>query len=496
MTQAYGTLLKELADVTNLHRAIALLGWDQEVLMAPGSADQRGAVLGTLSVIAHEKATAQRIGDLLKAAEQEDLDNPWDRKNLQMIRRDFNLAKAVPETLVRRVSEAGAKCGAAWSKAKSASDWVLVKDLLDELCRATIEQAEIYGQVLGCGAYDAQLSLFAPGNSQAVIDPLFDLLRAELPPLVKQIAAAQAAWPATNAHFNVDQKILLPALRDLAAALGFDFNRGRLDMSAHPFSSGSRDDTRMNASAVDATINNFFGTIHETGHSIYTQHLPIAYDGQPVGGDRDMSLHESQSLLFEKQIGMSKYFIPFLYRFVADRDPAFSAQGSVEQLQQYLYRVQSSLIRIEADEATYPLHVIFRYDIEKALFAGDIPIADLPSIWNAKVKEYLDIQVPDDRRGCLQDMHWYQGMFGYFPNYTQGALYAAQLFEALCRDVAGVDALIAKGDVAPIVSWLEEKIHSQGQLYDAPTLIERATGAKPDATYFLRHLKNRYLLAQ
>ena len=490
MTTAYEKLKKELSVIGNVSKAASLLNWDQQVMMPPKAADERGKMLATLGVISHEKFTSKEFGELIKAAAN-DVSDAWDVKNLKMVRDDYALATCLTPDFVFRRNEAISKCQTVWEEAKPTSDWQKILPYLRACVDLARQEAALYAKELGCSPYDALLRLYAPGNSQALIDPLFAQLKKDLPPLINAIVAKQVK-DRVEFTLDVDKQAVIGRL--LAETVGFSFERGRLDISAHPFSGGTNADSRITTrySAAEP-FNSLYGVMHEVGHALYGQNLPVAWQDTPIGGDRDLSLHESQSLIVELQAGFSDGFLKYLYDLIVKIDPSFAAQGDFATFMRSLRRVGPSFIRVEADEATYPLHVILRYEIEKEIFNNNLDVEKIPELWNAKIKEYLGLDVPEHRLGCMQDVHWFSGGFGYFPTYTQGALYAAQLFSAIKRAIPDIDAQLAKGDFKSFMKWLNENIHQWGQFYDVADLIEKATGAKPSAQYFLDHLKARYL---
>ena len=486
---AYQQLAAYIKDTDNIQKVLRLLGWDQQVMMPPASGGERSEVMGTLEVLKHRRMTSGEIERLLDAATIEDLDG-WDKRNLELIRRQYMLARAVPDALVRAIAETGAHVFNTWSAAKAESDWKAVRDPLKKIFDLTREQAEIHRAILKCDAYDAMLDQFSAGNSQARIDPLFAQLKRDLPPLIQEIVGRQEGGPQPDIF--IAESARQPVIDELVAMIGIDMQRARIDTAMHPFSSGTRNDTRFTVGRHDPVADMIMALMHESGHAFYDQNTPELYDGQPIGLSSDYLLYESQALFLEKQVGLHAPFLAHLHETIRRHDPAFAA--TVEDMRRHYQHVQPGFIRIYADEATYPLHVVLRYEIEKGLFADAVTVDDIPELWNAKMKEYLGVDVPDHARGCMQDMHWFSAYgVGYFPNYTQGALYAAQLAHALKRDIPDFDARVARGDLAAIMQWMTDKVHSWGQYYDAPQLLEKATGEAPDARFFIDHLKSRYL---
>lgn len=489
MSEVYQKLKEHFKKVHLLQGGSSIISWDMETMMPPHAADERAEILATLSAVIHEKATAPQVGEWLNETQVSD---EWDVRNLQLLKQDYALRSLVPEKLVFRISELQNKTTNVWQEAKPDNDWKKVEPYLTELFDALQEEARIYADILGCAPYDAKLFQFARGNNQALIDPLFASLKQDLPELVRQITDAQRS--VTYRDFVIPQDVQKIIARDLAEQIGYDFNRGRLDVAAHPFSGGTAQDSRITTRYNEKQpLDSLYGMIHEVGHALYSQALPQEWAGQPVGGEDDMSLHESQSLITERHAGLSDGFIAFLYDFIVQRYPDFAGQGDAQDLKNTLRRVRPSFIRVEADEVTYPLHVILRYEIEKKLFSGDARVADIPALWNDGFKELFGLDVPEHRLGCMQDIHWFWGMVGYFPTYTQGALYAAQLFDAMKRDVVDVERHFAQGNLVPFNNWLRQSMRCFAQRYNAPELMTRASGQAPDASFFINHLKQRYL---
>jgi carboxypeptidase Taq len=365
---------------------------------------------------------------------------------------------------------------------------------LGEILRLTREVAEVKSQALGVLPYDALLDQYEPDGRSAAIDTIFDDLESFLPGFLTQAVARQRPAPARpSGPFPADRQKAL-GLR-MMETLGFDFDHGRLDVSHHPFCGGTGDDVRV-TTRYDETdfVKSLMGVLHETGHALYERGLPVEWRCQPVGRARSMSLHESQSLLMEMQACRSREFLSFAAPLMAE---AFAASGRAGWDAETLYainvRVDPGFIRVDADEVTYPAHVILRYRLEKQLIAGEMEAADLPTAWNSGMRDLLGLVPPDDRFGCLQDIHWYDGAFGYFPTYTLGAMTAAQLFDAAVKAVPDVRSRVGEGDFRPLLAWLRKNIHGQGSLLATDDLLTKATGRPLDTSVFKHHLMQRYL---
>ncbi len=478
--------------------AAGFLGWDAQVLMPEGSAESRAEISAALQLVTHEALTAPEVGDLLDSAEGDGGLEPWQAANLREMRRRWVHRTALDGRLVEAMARAESACEMAWRTARPASDFKAVLPLTEELLRLTVEAGEAKVAALGTSVYDALLDQYEPGGRAADIDQLFDGLAEFLPALTEQAIERQAA----NPPLPLEGPFAVERQRDLGIrlmeVLGFDFTRGRLDVSLHPFCGGTPDDLRITTRYdTDDFTSALMGVLHETGHALYEKQLPGAWRHQPVGAARGMALHESQSLLMEMQACRATEFLEFAApmmreTFAADTDTSGPA-WQVENLTRVYTRVERSLIRVDADEVTYPAHVILRYRLERAMIGGDLRLADLPGAWNDGMNELLGVTPPDDRLGCLQDIHWYSGAWGYFPTYTLGALAAAQIFDAATRAQPGILPAIAQGDFTPLMGWLGEHIHSRGSLLSTAGLIEDATGAPLGTEVFRAHLERRYL---
>ena len=492
----YDQLKQRFARLGCLRDAQGMLHWDRSVMMPAGGAESRAEQLATLDVICHELITDPKVGELLDAAGSESLGD-WERANVREMRRDWVHATAVDTKLIEARSRANSACEMAWREARPKSDYAMVLPYLEKVLRLAIEAGMAKAARFGTAVYDALLDQFEPGACTADIDPVFDDYAAFLPEFLDNVLAYQARQPAVvkpRGPFPIDRQREL-GLRFMQI-LGFDFHHGRLDVSLHPFTGGASGDQRITTRYSEADFtSSLMGTIHETGHALYEQHLPKAWRHQPVGSSRGMVVHESQSLLMEMQIARSREFLSFAAPLMRE---AFGAEledvaWQPETLFRLYTRVSRSLIRTEADEVTYPAHIILRYRLERALIAGDLALRDLPGAWNDGLKTLLGIAPPDDRAGCLQDIHWYDGAFGYFPTYTLGAMTAAQLFDAARKDIPALPAEISRGEFKPLVDWLSENVHGKASYLTSRELLTAATGRPLDPAIFKAHLKTRYL---
>ena len=493
---AYRDLEQRFRRIAVLGGAEAVLHWDNAVMMPPGGAPARAEQLAELKVLRHEMATAPAVADLLAEADAgADRLTAWQAANLREMRRRWRHAAALPADLVAAQSRAGSACEDRWRSARAASDFEGLRPLLEEVVRLAREAAAAKSAAFGFAPYDALMDQYEPGLRTAAVDPLFDRLAGFLPGFLEGVLERQAAEapPLQPAGpFPVERQKALS--ERLMRALGFDFRHGRLDVSHHPFTGGIPDDVRLTTRYDEADFTgSLMGTLHETGHALYERALPAEWRFQPVGDAMGMAVHESQSLIVEMQACRSDEFVAWLAPLLAGTfGGAGEAWGRDNLLK--LYRgVERGLIRVDADEVTYPLHVILRYRLEQGLVSGDLAVADLPAAWNAGMRELLGVEPPDHASGCLQDIHWTGGDFGYFPTYTLGAVAAAQLFRAACAGEPDLLPGIARGDFAPMMVWLNRNVHGQGCLHgSADDLLARATGRPLQVDDFLAHLEARY----
>jgi len=495
---AYDQLSARFRRLNDLNGALAVLHWDSAVMMPPGGGAVRADQIATLSMACHDLITAPGLDDALSAAEAAPDNAPdatWRRANLAEMRRLWRHANCVPGDLVEALSQASSASEMIWREARTDNDFARLAPKFQATLDLVREIADVKSEALGVSPYDALLDQYDPGASSAEIDPLFEDLAAFLPDFRAQVEEHQGRHGealALPGPFAIDDQRKLG--ERLMASLGFDFDYGRLDVSHHPFTGGVPDDVRITTRYFENDFTQgLMGVLHETGHALYERGLPAAWRNQPVGVARGMTMHESQSLIIEMLACRSDPFIGFMTPLARE---TFGGQGpawTVENMTRLYRRVKPGLIRVEADEVTYPSHVILRYRLEKAMIAGDLQIADLPGAWNDAMQTMLGITPPDDRDGCLQDIHWPGGDFGYFPTYTLGAIAAAQLFDAVTRADDGILAGIATGDFSPLMSWLRTNVHEVGSSQSTQEIITAATGRPLDVATYKAHLQTRYL---
>ena len=493
MSTAYASLVASFTKLYRYQHLANIVGWDQAAMMPSKGNEARSAAMAELAVLLHETLTAPALANALEAATAEPSD-PVETASIREMSRQWRTANLLPASLVEAKSLAGTRCEHAWRRQRTANDWVGFLENWRPVVACARKEATLLAEATGLSRYDALVDRFEPGMTTAIIEPMFSDLKRWLPPLIQEVLAKQR----TEQVIKPTGPFPIAAQRalgiEIMGLLGFDFEGGRLDVSTHPFCGGVAEDVRITTRyRDDEFVQAMMGIVHETGHARYEQRLPREWVHLPLGQARSMGIHESQSLSFEMQLGRSRPFLtliaPLVRQHLGDQ-PAFE----VDNLVRIYTRVRTGLIRTESDELTYPMHVILRFEIERALIEGEIEPEDVPALWDDKMSAYLGRDTRSNYAdGCLQDIHWTDGAFGYFPSYTLGAMYAAQYFAALREQVPELDARIASGDVAPIFDWLDQKIWSQASRWETPELVERATGAALSASHFERHLRSRYL---
>lgn len=488
----YNSVAQRLADLTAVEEALGILHWDQEIVMPAGAADARGKQIATLSVVAHERLTNADLGAELQALSGHGALDETQKANIREALREHLRAARLPPALVRAWGESTTRGHHIWVRARQDADFQAFAPILAQLVDLAKQRAAAVDPLKP--AYDVLLDEFEPGMTMARLDPIFAELKAFLIPFVAKIR--EKGQP-----FNTDWRSTPVAEADqrqfgesIVRSMGYSFDCGRLDTSVHPFCGGAgptdvRITTRYNETAF---VGSLMGMIHETGHALYEQGRDLAYADQPVSRPRSMGIHESQSLLWEKQVGQGRPFWQHHFPALQNAYP-FLADRTLDEFVFGLNRVDfTNLIRVDADELTYPLHVILRYELERDLFNGALQVADLPAAWNAKIEQYLGIVPPDDRLGVLQDVHWSSGAFGYFPSYTLGALYAAQFYRKAVSEMPSIPEDLAAGNAKTLRDWLGVKIHHIGSRFETDELCLRATGETLNPKHFIDYTRKKY----
>ncbi len=490
---SYEKLEKRFQQLHHLQHLQAICSWDQATMMPDGGNQARGEALAEIALIQHQKLTAPEMQEWLDNAENETLSESQ-QANLKEIRRRWMNASLLPESLVQARSLAGSRCEHAWRGQRKNHDWKGFEPNLKAVVDLTREAAQIRGEALSLSPYDSLIDLYEPGMTSHTLLKIFNELKTWLPQIIRQAGDIQSK------HTPEQPQGPFPISRQKSLGLhamklfGFDFNHGRLDISAHPFCGGVPEDVRITTRYDENDfMSSLMGVIHETGHARYEQGLPKEWAGQPAGEARSMAIHESQSLFFEMQIGRHPAFLrkfsPIIKRHFGD-DPALDADNLI----QIYNKIEPGYIRVDADELTYPAHIILRFEIEQALIEGKIEVKDLPEVWNSKMQQYLGLSTRGkDGLGCMQDIHWTDGSFGYFPSYTLGAMYAAQFAGAIEQEVGDIGSLIESEDGLPhIFDWLRRNVWEKASLMSTDEILTLATGEALNTAWFKRYLEGRY----
>ncbi len=492
----YDELIEQLQKVTLLKSCSELLCWDEQTYLPAEGAEHRASQLSLLAGIAHEQATTPRIGELLSeleaAGDTGDVDSPL-AVNIREARRNYNRATRLPKRLVEETSRVISLSQQAWVSARKESNFATFLPWLEKVVALKREEAEAIGYGDGI-PYDALLDEYEPGASSAEIEASFSALRDELVELVAAIreSGKQPDISILTRSYPIEAQRTFGTA--VARQIGFDFNKGRLDVTAHPFCMGvGPGDCRLTTRYDEHHFPGaFFGTMHEAGHGIYEQGLnPGAY-GTPMGESVSLGIHESQSRMWENLVGRSRPFWSCFYSTAQKNFPEALGDVGVEDFYAAINDVRSSFIRVEADEVTYNLHIMLRFELEKPLISGDLSPADLPEIWNESFTKYFDITPPNDSQGCLQDIHWSAGLIGYFPTYALGNMYASQFFATAREELGDLPECFGRGEFAELKSWLNSNIHMRGKQFRAHRLVEVVTGEPLSHEPLMQHLHAKY----
>ena len=492
---AYARLTSRFARIAIIGEAQSMLDWDAAAVMPSGGGVARGDQLAVLAGLAHELMVDPQTAANLADAEARPPPGEWDRVNLDLMRHAHTRATALPTDLVEAQSRANSACEKTWREARRTSDFSMVSPYLVEVVSLSRQAASALGPALGLSPYDALMDGYQRGIGAADVEPIFARYQAFLADALPRAEALQASRPraiALEGVFPADRQEGL--CRHLSARAGLEYEHARLDRSTHPFCGGTSTDVRITTRYDEADpAMALMGVLHETGHALYERGLPVAHARQPVGGSAGMAAHESQSLILEMQACRSDPYLSWLGPELHGTFGGAPEPYAPANLQRLWRRVERGLIRVDADEMTYPAHVILRFQIEQALIADTIQVGDIPGAWRDGMQALLGVTPPDDARGCLQDIHWYYGAFGYFPSYTLGAMGAAQLMASARVDVTDMDEALGRGDLQPLIAWLRQRVHGNGSRLGYNALMKEATGSTLDASYFEHHIRRRYL---
>jgi carboxypeptidase Taq len=486
--ETYRQHMRKLADVK---AALALMQWDQETYLPSKGAGFRAQQVATLSEMAHELATSEKLGGLLESLINVDGLSETEQKNISLNREDFEKQKKYPASFVRKMSETVSRSFNAWNEAKKENRFSIFKNDLAELVELKKEETRLLGYAHH--PYDALMDEFEKGCTVGLVDKLFSDMRPRLLEILEKIQKKNQP-PDAFLFKSFDKKKQWDLGMQIIRELGFDFTAGRQDLSSHPFSTSFNvHDVRITTRIDEFDFSSMlFSCIHETGHALYEQGLPESEYGLPSGEYASLGMHESQSRLWENHVGRSAAFWDFHYPLVKNIFPESFDGISLEDFYKAINKIKPSLIRTESDEVTYHFHVMIRYEMEKMLITGELNTGDIPGCWNELYQKYLGVAVPDDQHGCLQDVHWSHGSFGYFPTYSLGSFYAAQFFAIAQKTIPFLQDEMGKGNTTELLGWLRQRIHASGRIFTSEEISFRATGETLNVQYFLDYLLDKY----
>jgi carboxypeptidase Taq len=495
--EQYEEFLKRMRETAMLGSTLSLLGWDEVTYMPEEGVEHRGNQMSFLAGLQHEYASAPALGDLISALEAQvvDLPDPYDPHviNVHEARRNFDRATKLPKRLVEELAKTQSQCQHAWVQARKQSKFSLFQPLLEKMVKLKQEQAQVLWNGEG-EIYDALLDEYEPKASAAAIAETFKTFRSELVPLVAAISESTHRPDASliTRHYPTEQQ--MKACHHVADLIGFSFTSGRMDVSAHPFCSGmGPGDCRLTTRYDDHHFNgSFFGTLHEAGHGIYEQGLKGDYFGTAMGDTVSLGIHESQSRMWENLVGRSRGFWSYYFPIAQAQYPDALRKVSLQDFYRAINISEPSFIRVESDEVTYNLHIMLRFDLERAIMLGDLPVSDIPSAWNERFTRDFGITPPKDSQGCLQDVHWSHGLIGYFPTYSLGNMYASQFYQAAEAELGELEPQFARGEFGPLKKWLNENIHQHGKKFTAAELVLMITGKPLSAQPLVDHLWRKF----
>lgn len=487
----YQKLHQHFMHIAHFEHFAAIGNWDQATMMPTGGNQARSEAMATLAKHIHQMQTQNWLFDSINEAKLESL-TLEQQANVREMEYHYQLANAVSGELVERKSLAASLCEHAWREQRPNNDWQGFKPNLETVIALTKEEAQMRASAANLLPYDALLNKYESGINTQQLAGLFSPLKDALPRLINEAIEkqqSQASIPLIG-EFDIDKQQQLNL--KVMALMNFDFNHGRLDISTHPFTGGVPSDVRLTTRFDSQDFTSaLMGTVHETGHALYEQGLPKQHSGQPAGYARSMGVHESQSLFCEMQIGRGEGFLQLIQPLIKQY---LGNEFKLEQLQHLYTRVKPGFIRVDADEITYPCHILLRFEAEKSLIDGSLSVADLPDFWSAQMQTLLGLNTDGNYQdGCMQDIHWTTGDLGYFPSYTLGAMIAAQLRFAMEKQLGNIDEVIKAGNITSIFNWLKTHIWSKGSILTTNELLLNATGESLNSQYLEKHLRQRYL---
>src|SRR5829696_8611858 len=494
MSEKLEQLKERLGEVADIGRVISVLSWDQQVNMPPGGNEARGQQLATLSKIAQEKFIADEVGQLLEDLKQQYAGTDPDSDDAALIRvaaRNYDKARRVPPEFISEQAIVSSKAFEAWVEARSKSDFSIFRPHLEKVVELVQKYVSFFPPA--DHPYDTLLDDYEPGMKTSEVKEIFDGLRPKQVKLIKAIAAGKQVRD-DFLFKKYNEKKLIDFGVGIITKYGYDWSRGRQDKAPHPFETTfSVDDVRITTRfEADNPLATLFSTMHESGHAMYEQGIHPSYERTPLSGGTSLAVHESQSRMWENLVGRSLPFWEHFYPALKKTFPSQLDGVSLKSFYKAINKVEPSLIRVNADEATYNLHVMLRLELEIGMVEGSMAVKDLPEIWNTKMREYLGIVPPDDARGVLQDIHWSGGAIGYFSTYALGNLISAQLWEKIGKDIRNLDDQIRKGDFRELLAWLRKNVHRHGQKYEPQKLVESVTGSRISPQPYVRYLTKKY----
>ena len=491
--EAYKKLKKIFTEASISSDIEGILHWDMATMMPANARKQRGNQLAFMAKIKHALLSSQNVEDLINDTNEDSLEIK-DKVNFLEMKREHLFISSLPEDLVEALSKASATCEGLWQQARKECNFKIVEKSLNELINLTIQESDILSERLQCSKYESLVQKYEPLANIEHISDVFEDLKPFLLNSIEQIIEKQKKDTFLTINRTISHETQNDIANSLMKIVGFDFSRGRLDKSEHPFCGGATEDVRITTRySEEDPLSSLEGVMHETGHAMYELGLPKEWQHQPAGRSRGMAMHESQSLLIEMQITRSLAFKKFLSNFLKTSFNFNGNQWSARNLYTLGTRVNKTYIRVEADEVTYPLHIMLRFNLEKMLINKTLQTKDIPEVWNEEYKKLFGIDVDNEANGCLQDIHWYAGLIGYFPTYSLGALTSAQFANALRKELPELNKEIEQGNFNPLIDWLRKNIHEKASFFSTNEVLEQVTNSPLNAKYFKEYITKRYL---